>query len=880
MYLLLAFLSLPVAAQAPEPVPEELPPLLKNPELLNFVQAPYPPEAQAQGLEGTVLLELEIDAAGKVVAVRVLRSAGVEAFDRGALEAAAQFVFSPAEDATGPVPVIIEFEYGFVLDAASRPDAVPETSEEPPVPAVEAPINLEGTLLEMGTRRILADILVQVTGKNPDGSEFIAETTTDSEGHFAFRGVPLGDASLKVVHPGFATTTETAPITEGQITELKLYLRNLSYGSAGVIGSYQKEKTEVTQRTLSMEVVRRIPGTFGDPIRVIQNLPGAARSPFGTGLLIIRGSNPEDSGVYVDGIRIPFIYHIGGFESVINPDLVASVDYLPGGFGVQYGRSMGGTVDVTTKNEFGEQPHLSWSTDILDSGGMFTMSLGEQHQHGIGIAARRSYIDLILPFFMRNSGFVAKPRWYDYQIKYQYQGDAPYKLSALVFGFQDILIASTPEGFAQGTDQDTQGDLGTTYSTHRAMLNLEYPLSPTLDFRFIPAFGNDYGEFSLGNEWSAINSQWLFELRSELSWKPSEHFELVPGVDFLAGWSDFEIRLPFDPAQFAETDPFAEREPFGVDDTQPGWGPDPYIFARIRPLKNPDTLLLVPGFRMSYVNIPGELATIGYDPRFSFRVAPVPTSRIKGSVGLYTQPPQPFQAYRHDETPIELTTQKTLSTTLGFEQDVGQAWHGEIEFFYKNMFDLIVDNPEFTSLDDQFFVNEGVGRSYGMELMIRHDPIGKFFGWISYTLSRSERLDHPGEEWYYFDYDQPHILTGVAGYKLPFDIEFSGKAQYVSGNPETIYNLGIYDIDQDFYQPFSTTLHNSTRLPPYWSVSVRIDKLFTFKTWQLDLYLDLLNALHGVNPEFRVYNYDYTESDFVRGLPIIPSPGFEIKANF
>ena len=51
-----------------------------------------------------------------------------------------------------------------------------------------------------------------------------------------------------------------------------------------------------------MDEVRRIPGTFGDPVRVIQNLPGAARF-LGTGLLVIRGANPEDSGVYVDGIK-------------------------------------------------------------------------------------------------------------------------------------------------------------------------------------------------------------------------------------------------------------------------------------------------------------------------------------------------------------------------------------------------------------------------------------------------------------------------------------------------------------------------------------------------------------------------------------------------
>lgn len=860
------------------PAAEEPPPLVKEPQLLEFVQAPYPAEAQAAGLQGTVLLELEIDETGAVVAAKLLQGAG-HGFDEAALEAARQFRFAPAEDATGPVPVIIEFGYGFTLSA---PPAGGEgagggsggAGEQAPA---EQPVNLEGALVEMGTRRPLADIAVAIA--RADGSD-PRESVTDAEGRYAFRGVPEGEWIVRVRHPGFQELVERLTVSAGQVTEAKLWLKNLNYGDAGVVGVYQRERVEVTQRTITMEEVRRIPGTFGDPIRVVQNLPGAARSPFGTGLLIIRGSNPEDSAVYVDGIRIPLIYHLGGYESVISPELVDSVDYLPGGYGVQYGRSLGGSVEVATKREFGDRPRLVWSTDILDSGGVFTASLGDQKQHGIGVAARRSYIDLIIPIFTRNSGFVAKPRWYDYQVKYQYQGDAPYEFSALLFGFEDVLIASTPDGFAQGTDQDGQGDLGTRYSTHRLVVAWERELGRGVSLRAVPSFGLDYGEFSLGQEWTASNSQYTFEVRAEVPWEPSEHFRLVPGVDFIGGWADFTVELPFNPELFAETDPFAEREPYGVSDTQPGWGPDPYVFAQIRPLEDPDALLITAGARLMYVTIPGELSQTSIDPRVAARWSVTERSRLKGSAGLYSQPPQPFQAYRGDGEEIELGPQHAASATLGFEQDVGQGFHGDIEVFYKRMYDLIVDNPELSSLEDQFFVNDGVGRAYGMEVMLRQDPVGPVFGWLSYTLSRSERRDHPGEDYYLFDFDQTHILTGVAGWRLPGDFEISGKAQYVTGNPTSTYEAGVYDVDLDSYTPFSTSAYNEERLPPYWTVSARLDKLITFKTWQLDLYLDILNVVHGINPEFVIYNYDYTESDYVRGLPIIPGPGFEIKADF
>lgn len=855
----------PASAEAPAaPDPNELPPLVKDPVLLQFIQAPYPEAAKSASIEGKVVLAIEIDAAGKVVDVQVERAAG-NGFDEAAVEAAKQFTFSPAEDAAGPVPVVIEFEYGFVLDSTTVATAVPESP-------LEKPVNLDGMVVEMGTRRPLPEFVVRI---EPLG----VEATTDAQGAYNFRGLDAGHYTIRVVHPGYDALAKEVDVTASEVTSARLWLRNQSYADAGVIGTYRKETADVTRRTITMEEIRRIPGTFGDPIRVVQSLPGAARSPFGTGLLIIRGADPQDSSVYVDGIRIPYIYHLGGFESVINPDLVQAVDYLPGGFGPHYGRSIGGIVDVTTKQQFPERTQVRWSTDLLDSGVMVAGSVGKNHEHGFGVAARRSYIDAILPLFL-DTGFVVKPAWWDYQAKYQWQGKTTWKASLLAFGFEDTLTASTPPGYAQGTDQDSQGDLGTRYSTHRIIAAFSTPIGDNLDLRISPSLGNDAAALDVGNAWRLEESRWVVEVRSELGWQPNEHLRAAVGVDFIGGSSKFTILLPFDPSSFAETDPLAEREPFKVEDTATGWGPDPYISAEIRPLADPDAMLIAPGLRFMYVSVPGELAVTGLDPRLSARWRFLKGSTLKGSVGLYHQPPQPFQSYRHDDTEITLGSEQSFSSSVGFEQQITPAIHADVEGFYKDLSNLIVNNPNFASLDDQFFTNEGVGRVMGLEVMVRHDPIGKFFGWISYTLSRSERQDHPKDDWYLYDYDQTHILTGLAGYTLPFDINVSAKAQYTTGNPTTPYNLGVYDVDLDAYNGLQTGAYNAERLPPYWTVSARIDKLFTFKSWQLDLYLDLLNALHGENPEFEIYNYDYTEHAYISGLPFIPSPGFEARFEF
>ena len=164
-----------------------------------------------------------------------------------------------------------------------------------------------------------------------------------------------------------------------------------------------------------------------------------------------------------------------------------------------------------------------------------------------------------------------------------------------------------------------------------------------------------------------------------------------------------------------------------------------------------------------------------------------------------------------------------------------------------------------------------------MEFILRQAPVGNFFGWISYTLSKSERRSNPDAEWYRFDYDQTHIFVAVGGLELPWATEISGRFQYVTGNPYTPYAGGVSDLDQDYYQAYQTASRNSERLPPYIAADLRAMKRFTFKRARLDIFLDLLNVYRGENPEFIQYNYDYTKDRYIRSLPFIPSPGFQLE---
>jgi hypothetical protein len=136
------------------------------------------------------------------------------------------------------------------------------------------------------------------------------------------------------------------------------------------------------------------------------------------------------------------------------------------------------------------------------------------------------------------------------------------------------------------------------------------------------------------------------------------------------------------------------------------------------------------------------------------------------------------------------------------------------------------------------------------------------------------------DAWYDYDFDQTHIITAVGGYRLPYEFEVSARFQYVTGNPYTAYATAIQDLDSDSWTPIQESARNASRLPPYTALDLRVDRLFTFKRWQLETYIDLLNVVRGENPEFLQYNYDYTESAYVRGLPFIVSPGFQADVHF
>jgi outer membrane receptor protein involved in Fe transport len=191
-----------------------------------------------------------------------------------------------------------------------------------------------------------------------------------------------------------------------------------------------------------------------------------------------------------------------------------------------------------------------------------------------------------------------------------------------------------------------------------------------------------------------------------------------------------------------------------------------------------------------------------------------------------------------------------------------------LEGFYKFLYDRVI-GTEFG--EAPYFTNGGKGRVFGLEVSAKVDPRGRFFGYLSYTLSRSERMDR-NEGYKVFDFDQPHILTVSGTYRLGRGWEAGALFRLTSGNPDTPVIGAIYNKDSDLFTPVYGHI-NSIRKPLFHRLDVRVEKQWKFSAWKLALYLDIQNVYNSVNSENIVYDFEYRTSRNIRGLPIIPNLG-------
>src|SRR5262249_16110562 len=149
-----------------------------------------------------------------------------------------------------------------------------------------------------------------------------AQTAVDAEGRYSLQA-ETGQRKLIFSAPGFDARSIAVTVAEGGTVEApRVYLHRVAVGDLQATIPGEKPPAAPVWRPPRPEELLYAPGSRNDPIRAVQTLPGLARTPFLGGQLLVRGSPPQDTGTYLDGHRIPQLYHFLGGPSVINEQLL------------------------------------------------------------------------------------------------------------------------------------------------------------------------------------------------------------------------------------------------------------------------------------------------------------------------------------------------------------------------------------------------------------------------------------------------------------------------------------------------------------------------------------------------------------------------------
>lgn len=620
----------------------------------------------------------------------------------------------------------------------------------------------------------------------------------------------------------------------------------------------EAQQTEPTRRTIPHTVMIKVPGTRGDALRAVEVLPGVAG--VSNGNFVLRGAAHNESQVFFEGMPVPILYHFGELTSFVPGRLLDRVDFYPGNFSVRHGRVSGGVVEARVRDPRNDGVHGVLDLSLLDSSLLVEGPLGDSTS--VAIAARRSNIDLVFEQLVPEDAYsvLAAPVYADYQALVSHRmGDQELRLMA--YGSRDELKLFISDPLEE--DPALRGQIEGLLEFHRLQLASEGPLGRGLRHETQLAYGLQHLIQKVGVLDAELHAHEL-HARSEWSASLASWAVLNAGVDVEVQWLHGRYFGPLPPQNEGQPDSetsMATQRNVDIDGSFELASPAAFVEAVLSPTR---VVTIVPGVRLDYF---GQLEQATLDPRLGVRYAAGSSTTLKSGVGLFTQRPEYFRALRDIGNP-SLSPYRAMHTSVGVEQGIGEGFRVEAEGFYKRITNRVVALPGGRS---PRFVNDGVGRVYGLELSGEATPDEDTMAYVAYTLSRSERRDR-NDAWRLFDEDRTHVLSAVGTRRLGAGWEVGARFRLASGLPETPIDGAVLDLQSGQYVPrFGET--NGARRPVEHRLDVRVEKSWRVGPGSIAAYLDVINVYNAKQRAGTRYSYDYRTSQPIEGMPIFPNVG-------
>lgn len=717
---------------------------------------------------------------------------------------------------------------------------------------------------------------------------------TNNYGFFSLT-IPPGEYYLNVSFVGYQTKIQEITINKDTSMVILLDIGN-TLDAVQINANSQREilnSSVMGTNKLNMGEILKVPVLFGekDILKTIQLLPGVISGGEGNSGFFVRGGAIDQNLIILDEATVYNASHLFGFFSTFNSDAIKEVTLYKGGMPPQYGGRLSSVLDINmldgNKKEFKAQGGVGLIASRFALEGPLKKDKGS-----FMVSARRTYADMFLKLSKDSTVNSSSLYFYDLNLKTNYQFNEQNTLYLSGYFGKDVL------GYAKS--------FGFDWGNSTATLRWNHIYNPRL-------FSNTsliYGDFNYNVD--VFDNDANFNIASLIrSYTLKQDFQFYAKSNHIFRFGLNALKQKISPANFIsrDTSTYSSLE----SESRSGVQLDTYISHEWSPS---DRINMLYGFRLSSFLATGPGTFNEYDsdgdiinsssysgskvvksyfvlePRFSINYKIDQVSSVKAS---YNRNSQNLHLLSNSTaslpTDVWMMSSQNIKPQLADQGAIGyfrtindDQLEFSTELYYKDMKNQIDFK---TNADIQANPNVeadliyGKGRAYGLELFLKKSK-GKLNGWISYTLSRSERqFDGINQgNWFAARQDRIHDLSLVAMYQINDKWSFSSTFIYSTGNAIT-FPSGKYVVNEKPVWYYSE--RNGYRMPDYH----RLDLGFTYEpkskskfrsTWDFGLY-NAYNHKNAYIIDFREKedNRDITEAYKISLFGIIPSVTWNFK---
>ncbi len=670
-------------------------------------------------------------------------------------------------------------------------------------------------------------------------------TSTNEYGFYSLT-LPKGLDTIVFSFVGYKTILTPINLTANQTLSFELTEEGKEL--AEVVVSSEREDKNITSMEMSVakldiKQIQKMPALLGevDIIKSIQLLPGVTTVGEGASGFNVRGGNIDQNLVLMDEAPVYNSSHLFGFFSIFNPDAVKDVKLIKGGIPAQYGGRASSVLDIRMKEGNNKKMEVNGGLGTIFSRLSIEAPILKNKASFI-VAARRSYIDVLAkPLLAKRMPSLKDAQFYFYDLTAKFNWRINDKNTVFASGYlgRDVFGA----GF--------KFNWGNTTGT----LRWNHIYNSKLFMNLTSFYSNYKYELGFKNEGNSQQFEWTSNIIN-YSVKPDFTYYLNSKNTIRFGAQ--AILFTFKPGNAVITSQDGQESNISLD-KQYGVEYAAYIDNEQK-LTNRFTLQY--GLRWSLFNYMGKGTKYSYrdtipneskpldneekiaagetikvyhnpEPRFAVNY----TINDKSSVKLgYNRMSQYLHIVSNTaaSTPLDIYTPVTNNIkpliadqiTLGYFRNFkDNMFETSAEVYYKafqNQLDYIDNADLLLNKHLESDLVQGKGRAYGLEVYLKKAK-GKLNGWVSYTLSKTERQVRgiSNGDWFLSKYDRTHNASLVLIYDLNKRFSFSANFVYQTGTPATFPTAKV-EV-QGYVIPYNTdNKRNNYRNTPYHRADVGV----------------------------------------------------------